>query len=304
MSNNHIIAQLYKITCDVNCWVYWGMVYAANKTYLDRFEEHKIGKGGKHLYKGILEYGESEFRVELVETGDFEYISKREELESKHTLYAHGSGWNGNSGHSIFNTPETIKIINSKRQLKEVERIAKFKESYGQLDQQKIQEKRSNTIANKSVSEIHKWRKSIPNSWRGDTKKTNKKLRKQSNALKKTWENPTDAMIEGIRKSANWKIGKNKDNWDVMRKHSEKMKIKVKGKNNPMFKHFYITPLGKFETYQEASNAHGAIKKSSIQRLCKNPDKIITKTIAKFSNLDFSFINKTAKEAGFGLEFI
>lgn len=300
--NRH--AQLYRITCSVNNWVYWGMVYTPNKTYLDRFEEHKIGKGGKRLYEGMCKFGIENFFIELIESGPFEYISKRENEESKNTLFAKNLGWNGNAGNAIYNDKETIKLIVSKRMVNEDTRILKFKETYKKLDQKPIQAKRNNTISNKSKEDIKNWRTGIAANVKGQTKETNERIKRQSETLKLKWENPTSEMLEGVRKSSDWKKGKNKENWDVMKKHSEFMKNKVRGKNNPMFKHYYITPLGKFETWGDANIAHFARTKNTIRNLCKNPETLISKRLAFRANLADEWVGQKAKDAGFGLEYV
>ena len=304
MNYSDRIAQLYKITCLINEWVYWGMTYTKNKNYLDRFEEHKIGKGGIHLYKGMCEYGVENFTIELVDIGSFEDISDREKKETKNTLYKQNMGWNGNTGNAIFNTPEKIKMIVSKRKKNENVRVEKFKESYKKLDQKIIQNKRKNTIKNKSEEEIKSWRTSITKNVKGQNKNTNDRIKRQSETLKEKWKNPTESMLTGVKKCAEWRRGKNKHNCIIMMEHSERMKGKYKGINNPMFKHYYITPLGKFESYLEANITHNSSSKHTIQKLCKNPNKVITKTIARGANLDSTYIDKTSKDVGFGLEYV
>jgi hypothetical protein len=285
------------------------MVYGKDKngdkkTYLDRFIEHKTGKGGVYLYDAISKFGETDFYIELVEEGPFEYIKRREAEESKNTLFSNNAGWNGNTGNAIYNSPEKIVEITKKRMLVEDQRVLKFKKSFGKLDKTRILNKRRDTISKKTDEEIYNWRSKIVKSIKGETKYSNERIERQSKTLKEKWKNPTDKMLIGNKKSADWKRGKTKENWKVMETHSKYMELKVKGKNNPMFKHYYITPLGKFETFEQASIFFNAPKMSGIRKLCKCPDKVITKTIAKFSNLPSSFIGMTAKEAGFGLEWV
>jgi len=82
---------------------------------------------------------------------------------------------------------------------------------------------------------------------------------------------------------------------------SKETKDKMTGKNNPTFSGYYVTPWGKFESAQLATQEN--ISRVSIQRWCKNSDKIISKlsyTKSQYlQSLQISPIGKTFKEIGF-----
>jgi len=261
-------AQLYCITCRTNGWKYWGIVYQKNKTYLNRFDEHMSGKGGKYLYQGVKKYGCDSFFVELIEEGEFNYIHGREILESKNTLFKQNKGWNGNSGYAIFNTQESI-------------------------------DKRKATISKLSEYEYKNWRQSIPNNWRGKTKYNSIKLRKQSVSLKKRWESPTPQMILGKMQEAKTKKGRNKFNHNGIKQQSIKMKGRFLGLKNPSWRGFWLTPYGKYNTLHEAGVSIGYKIPENVRILCKT-NKIITKCICKNTNLSFEYIGKRSFEIGFG----
>lgn len=90
--------------------------------------------------------------------------------------------------------------------------------------------------------------------------------------------------------------------------HSEKLK-KLKGKNYPKFKGYFITPIGKFENYLEACE-NLKMGKCSLYNYCINQnDRKITKlSRSKNSYLKANFseeiVGKTYKEIGFGFEYV
>tara|TARA_R110000822_G_scaffold20911_1_gene66615 strand:- start:2020 stop:2802 length:783 start_codon:yes stop_codon:yes gene_type:complete len=231
------MAQLYKITCNATNLSYWGIVWAEGKTYLERFEEHKCGKGGKHLYKAIQEHGEECFEIELVDGGTREYVSKREDEESKKTLFARGEGYNGNSGNAIFNTEEVYANIIKNRN--EEKRVAKW---------------RATMEANKENEE---WVKQV-----GE---------RRSQSIKDKWKNPTQAMLDGKKKEAQTKLGKKNPKSSITRKGM------MMGEKNGNFKFWWVTPKGKFATQEEACLACGYKAGNTIRRLCNTPDKKVSK---------------------------
>ena len=231
------MAQLYKITCNATNLSYWGIVWAEGKTYLERFEEHKCGKGGKHLYKAIQEHGEECFEIELVDGGTREYVSKREDEESKKTLFARGEGYNGNSGNAIFNTEEVYANIIKNRN--EEKRVAKW---------------RATIEANKENEE---WVKQV-----GE---------RRSQSIKDKWKNPTQAMLDGKKKEAQTKLGKKNPKSSITRKGM------MMGEKNGNFKFWWVTPKGKFATQEEACLACGYKAGNTIRRLCNTPDKKVSK---------------------------
>jgi len=92
-------------------------------------------------------------------------------------------------------------------------------------------------------------------------------------------------------------------------KHSEKMKKKI-GKDYPKFKGYFITPLGKFDSFQDASSKLG-INPNSLYAYCiqKNNEKIKSLSYSKsafLKNFDSkeNVVGKTYKEIGFGFEYV
>jgi group I intron endonuclease len=90
--------------------------------------------------------------------------------------------------------------------------------------------------------------------------------------------------------------------------HSEKMK-KLKGKDYPKLKGYFITPLGKFESYKEACVELG-MGATSLYNNCinLNEKKITSLSHSKNrflkNNYDKSIVGKTYKELGFGFEYV
>ena len=252
-------ASLYKVTCVISNLCYYGIVYKEGKTFLDRWEEHKNGKGGKFLYQAIQEHGADNFTINLIEEGEFDYISQREREESTYTQYYNGTGYNGNIGHAIYNSPNTIKQM----------------------------------IANRDEQgRVHKWQETIKRK-SGDIEWVEARRASKSEAMKKRWEEPTTKMVAGKIKESLTKTGRRN------RQHSEWMSGRFIGVNNSNFKFWWVTPDGTFETLNAIEEFYHTKKVSGIKSLCKVPGKMITKTIAKNGNLKSDLIGMTAIDAGF-----
>jgi len=259
------MAQLYKITCNVTNLCYWGIVYKEGKTYLDRFEEHVKGKGGVHIYKAIQEYGRDAFDVELIEEGSKEYVSEREDQESKKTLYVRGEGYNGNVGNAIFNTKEAIDKIISKRD---------------------------------EVKRVETWHATMEKN-KKDQEWVEKRKNRKSKAIKEKWKNPTRAMLDGKKREAQTKLGKK------LPKSSIAKKGKMMGEENSNFKFWWCTPKGKFATLREASLACGYQCRQgiTIARLCNAPNKKISRQTCNTLNMPHLY-GKTHLECGFYREYV
>lgn len=115
------MAQVYKITNTKTKMLYIGISIASDKTYLDRFNKHMSGSGGVWIMRD-LESGNShpnDFIIEVIEENDdIGYITDKEiyYIELYNTLWP--NGYNGNKGHCIVNTPETIaKGVDTRKKL-------------------------------------------------------------------------------------------------------------------------------------------------------------------------------------------
>lgn len=81
--------------------------------------------------------------------------------------------------------------------------------------------------------------------------------------------------------------------------HSRKMKM-LKGEGYPKFKGWFVTPIGKFDSYKDACEATG-LSVGSLYNYCKKSDKIVTKrTIANSKHFNDSHLGKSYKQIGFG----
>lgn len=108
------IATLYKITNIITDLRYYGIVYKKNKTILDRFEEHMIGKGGKILYEqGVLIHGRNNFKIETLCVGELYYIADLEIKLNKSNLWP--IGYNGNTSHALILTTEQHSLCSAKK---------------------------------------------------------------------------------------------------------------------------------------------------------------------------------------------
>jgi len=278
------------------------MTWAKGKTYLDRFEKHLKGKGGKFLYKAILQYGSENFIVELIDEGDFDYIYKREIKESANTLYKDGTGYNGNTGRAIFNDKETIKLIIQKRKERYNKEVfqQKLKKAYEFKDRCAITEKYKATVSLKSKEDIGIWRKSICNSIRGCNKTNNERIKRQSESLINAWKDPSEKMLQGKIKEARTKTGQTKLNHEGRRMQAEKMMGRFVGAKNSSFKGYWLTPKGKFESAKDAGINMGFIKHvRNIARICLY-NRIITKCYAKNSPELLPYVGNSSYEVGFG----
>lgn len=111
------MAYLYKITNLVNEMVYYGMIWKGGKTVEDRLEEHMNGRGSKCLYKeGCLKFGEENFVVELLASGDFEEIKEMENNLVSENLWP--IGYNKSKIKAHKNSQEKMREITNERQEK------------------------------------------------------------------------------------------------------------------------------------------------------------------------------------------
>jgi len=302
-SYNNRKTQLYKIICKINNWVYWGITYTNGKTYLDRFEEHINGRGGKFLYQGILKYGKENFYIELVEEGDFEYIRDREILESKNTMYQKNMGWNGNVGKAIFNDERTIETSILKRKNTIKNRTPKeWKNIKKKLSKSVIEslEKRAETISKKSKEEIENWHNSIRLSRLGKNKETSESVRKQAISMKNRYTAPTKKMIAGWKKISKTQTGKTKFNNLGTKRQSEKMLGRNTGKSNISWKGYWVTPKGKFETLKQAADSIHSKNLDGVKFLCLGKRSKFTKTLIKNYNLPMDYLGVSPLSVGFG----
>lgn len=98
-------AILYKVTNIINNKCYFGIIFGKNQTPEKRFEEHMSGRGGKLLYKhGVKKYGRENFKLEILEKGELDYIRNLEVQNNRNNLYP--IGYNGNVSHAMVLTPE------------------------------------------------------------------------------------------------------------------------------------------------------------------------------------------------------
>jgi hypothetical protein len=286
----------------VNGWKYWGIVFQKNKTYKDRFIEHMDGKGGNHLYKGVLKYGRDAFSIDLIEEGSIDYIRQREVVESIHTQYKQHCGWNGNVGKAIHNSLETIEIIKQKKSLKQKEtsqKVSDTQRGFSLEKKQNIQTKRNATIANKTPEEISLWRISIVSGWKGKTKEECEKLQKNSKSMIERCKQPTEKMLLGRKKQSLTKTGRTKETHEGTRRQSEKMKGQLTGEKNPSFKGWWITPFGRFPSIIAAGKSVGYKNPQNVKKLCIRNVKI-DKRILNSTNLDKKFFKCWSLDIGFG----
>lgn len=100
------MAQGYVITNILNGMKYCGIIYKSGKSYIERFEEHKNGRGGRILFtEGINKHGSSNFVCDLIVEGELQEIREWENVNAKSNLWP--VGYNGNAGRVIINTIET-----------------------------------------------------------------------------------------------------------------------------------------------------------------------------------------------------
>lgn len=98
-------ATLYKIINIINNKSYFGIVFGKKQTPEKRFEQHMSGKGGKLLYKyGVKKYGRENFKLEILEKGEINYIRNLEVQNNQNNLYP--IGYNGNVSHAMILTPQ------------------------------------------------------------------------------------------------------------------------------------------------------------------------------------------------------
>ena len=296
-------AQLYCITCLSNSWKYWGMVYKENKSYLDRFEEHMTGKGGKFLYQGVLQYGRGDFKVELIKEDEFNVIRDLEKMYSKDTLFKQKNGWNGNTGRAIINTPNDILIGCQKRAAKQLETTLKYKETMkllGDEHKKKRSDKWINTVRNMHPDKLVIWRNKHAMSIKGKNKNNCEYRQKQSLSLKRRWSQPSEDMIHGCKKASVTKTGRTKDTYSHLRDHSEWMKGRFVGENNSSFKGYWVTPTGRYPSLKQARESIQFNSSDMVMKQLCTSNKIITRIILQRSHmLPADWLGKRSKDIGF-----
>jgi hypothetical protein len=136
-----------------------------------------------------------------------------------------------------------------------------------------------------------KTRKKISQTTRGRTKSDSHRenLSKSLKGKKKSKEH-----IEKIS------LARTGSKWTEDQKENLKKVRPSKGKNNPIFSGWYITPWGYYETPQLAKdNAPFEIAEAGIRKYCKyNNEKVITNN----NPIRSEYVGKTPKELGYGFK--
>ena len=116
----------------------------------------------------------------------------------------------------------------------------------------------------------------------------------------------TDSTKNSIRESMS---GENNPNFGLKRpEHSRKLKQK-RGKKYPKFRGYFITPFGKYESFEDACNSDG-IKVSTLYKYCIYSNEsaitnlaysksIVLKKVGKKEDV----VGKTYKDVGFDYEY-
>ncbi len=92
----------------------------------------------------------------------------------------------------------------------------------------------------------------------------------------------------------------------LSQKHKDNISNSILNKNNPSWKGYWITPIGKFETLKSIDVSNGLLSIRQIRDFCKN-NRVITKTFYQKSNYlnktyDNSIIGKSLRDLGFTFE--
>lgn len=118
--------------------------------------------------------------------------------------------------------------------------------------------------------------------------------------LKRPWMQDVNKDPEKIRKTAEKHTGMKRSE-EACKNISESLKGKGVGEDNPNFKGYYLTPLGKFDSLPEAAEKLGLGTATVWQRCNKlNNNKILKFSLGKDKNLKESDVGKTWKEIGYG----
>lgn len=278
-------AILYVITNNLNNFKYYGIIYKEGKTIEQRLEDHIKGRSsGKFIHKAIEELGKEHFCISEVERGELQYIIKRETEESAKCLWVKREGYNGNTGKCIILDDDMKKKRLSNTN--QIEKSKKWRETYDKnkhlynythSDKTKIKQENIN------YSQI-----------RGQTKYSSERLKKLSNSIKERWKNPTTSMLNGIEKMRNTMKGQTKENCNRIKKFVDTIKNKdITGENAPNFKYYWMTPLGRYSTAENAARdldlglstllTWCSCNKKIYKNHYKNNDKIIEEWNGKYT---------------------
>jgi polyhydroxyalkanoate synthesis regulator phasin len=119
---------------------------------------------------------------------------------------------------------------------------------------------------------------------------------------KNPWNQITNRDPEKIRKTAEKHTGMKRSE-EACKNISESLKGKNKGEENHNFKGYYITPLGKFSSLDEASKIHGLGPVTIWQRCTKlNNNQILKFSLNKDKTLKLDDLGKTWKDIGWSFE--
>lgn len=116
------------------------------------------------------------------------------------------------------------------------------------------------------------------------------------------WMQDVNKDPEKIRKTAEKHTGMKRSE-EACKNISESLKGKGIGEENPNFKGYYLTPVGKFDSLSDAAEKLGLGTATVWQRCNKlNENKILKFSLGKDKNLKESDVGKTWKEIGYGFE--
>jgi len=285
---------VYKITNKVNKKIYIG----AHKTH--NLNDKYMGSGVA-IKRALLKYGIDNFSKEILyilNTEDEMYLKEKEIVNKsfvkrKDTYNMTEGGFGGwshldTSSFGLHMKQEKYKLMVSNQQkqsyIDHPERILISKEnlkkaviaSTGRIKSPEERQKLSHSIKN------------IPNRL-----ELNREISKR---VTKQWADDDFKKSVSINLRKTWTKERRK-------KHGELLT----GKDNPMYKGYYITPLGNFHSLKEAYTVH-KISKPALMNRCKyQNDKIITKRSISLSpdlNLEDNsdMIGKTWKECGWSFQ--
>jgi len=284
---------VYKTTNKINGKIYIG-VHGS-----DDIENDQYMGSGSLIRKALKKYGKENFEREIL----FEYddhldaYNKESEIVTE-DFCEDDDNYNLKIGGiaCAFHTPRSKeKLSKGQREFWDSEEGIKAREVYSNdrkllWETQEYREKMEEIFAseerNSKLSEnVKKWIEDHPEEHQERMLKINKNPDKiEKTAAKHRGMKRTEETCQNISLSL---IGKNK------------------GKDNKEFKGYYITPCGKFESLEAASNANGCCK-IAIRDRCriKNENKVLLNSIVtdKSGNLTKDMIGKTWKELGWGFE--
>lgn len=296
---------VYKTINDINGKFYIGVHQSTD------IENDPYYGSGRNLKRAIKKYGKKNFHREILFEFDTSEEAYQKEIEIVNCDFLKefaGKIYNispGGYGGRIYTTPPWLGRKHTEEQKQKISESNKGKIiSEEQREKQSITQKERLAKMDPDVkSEIYKRvSETLTGQICSDEKRQKCSL---INKGKIVSDETRKKLSEANKGKGNPRLAEINRDPEKIRKTTEKVKGLYKGANSSKFSGYWLTPFGKFDSIESASNASECCICVVLKRCKRDNQQIITaRHVCKTKILSESDIGKTWKDLGWGFETI